>query len=308
MVITVPATVPIESFQRLRIETYTDVAAAALLVYDYLLTFNVEKSLIWPSRWNIMKVLFLLTRYLPFVDVTLVLFYQLKTNISVETCRATYFPAGWFIVLGIMVAEIILTIRTWAIWGRSKRIGIILGVSALVAIIPTLYIEKVFLDSLVFSPYPSPATPGCLLTAGNPIIAASFVIVILFETLVLTLTLIKGVQHYRIASGRGFVSVLYRDGVVFYIYLFGISVVNLIVIVAAPRDLANLLAIFQRVMHSLLSARVLMNLREANQREYALAGMQSSPLQHLSFSQSRSSEEDRLSFRRNLDGTVIDIS
>ncbi|KAK7680410.1 hypothetical protein QCA50_016650 [Cerrena zonata] len=143
MVITVPATVPIESFQRLRIETYTDVAAAALLD-------------------------------------------QLKTNISVETCRATLLPL-------------------------QDRLS------------PTLYIEKVFLDSLVFSPYPSPATPGCLLTAGNPIIAASFVIVILFET---------RVQHYRIASGRGFVSVLYRDGVVFYIYLFGISVVNLIVIVA----------------------------------------------------------------------------
>ena len=63
-----------------------------------------------------MKVLFLLTRYLPFIDVTLVLYCtskrsplisdtqepllnqswtdQLKPNISVETCHATYIPAG----------------------------------------------------------------------------------------------------------------------------------------------------------------------------------------------------------------------
>lgn len=43
-------------------------------VYDFLLSFPDEVNLIWPSRWNLIKVLFFLTRYLPFLDISLVLF------------------------------------------------------------------------------------------------------------------------------------------------------------------------------------------------------------------------------------------
>jgi len=304
----VHAYVPVRGFENLRTETYLDVASAALLVYDFILTFQSEVTLIWPSKWNVVKVLFFLTRYLPFIDMSLVLFYQTKTNIDVQTCQMTYFPAGWLIVVGITIAEIILMVRTWAIWGRSRRIAIFLGVACASALIPVLVIEHYFLKSLVFSPYPNPATPGCLLTAGSPVIAVSFIIVILFETFVLILTLIKGVQHYRVAGNRGFVAVLYRDGILFYIYLFIISLVNLIVIVTAPRELADILAIFQHVLHSCLSARILLNLREARQRETRPTSLNSTPLQHLEFDTTRNSEDIARSMQRRWEELVLDIS
>lgn len=40
--------------------------------YDYLTTLDREVSLIWASPWSIAKVLFLLTRYLPFADVAVI--------------------------------------------------------------------------------------------------------------------------------------------------------------------------------------------------------------------------------------------
>ncbi|KAH8102028.1 hypothetical protein BXZ70DRAFT_47824 [Cristinia sonorae] len=295
-------------FENLRTETYLDVVSAALLVYDFLLTFHAEVRLIWPSRWNLIKVLFFLTRYLPFIDISLVLFYQTKTNITVETCKKAYYPAGWLIVIGITLAEIILMIRTWAIWGRSRRIAICLGVACVSLLVPVLVIEHLWLKTLVFSPYPSPATPGCLLTGGSSIIAVSFIIVIIFETFVLVLTLIKGVQHYRLAGNRDLVAVLYRDGVLFYIYLFIISIINFIVIVAAPRELADILAIFQRVMHSCLSARVLLNLREARERETRLTSLNSTPLQHISFDTTQNSDQSRRERQRRWDEVVLDIS
>ncbi|TCD64262.1 hypothetical protein EIP91_004301 [Steccherinum ochraceum] len=321
----VPASVSISGFQNLRTETYLDVASAALLVYDFILTFPAEVTLIWPSQWNLVRILFFLTRYLAFVDMSLVLFYQTKTNVTVETCKRTYFPAGWLIVIGISIAEIILVVRTWAIWGRSKRIGIALGVVSVVALTPVLVIEHLFLNSLTFAPYPNPATPGCLLTGGSSVIAISFVIVIMFETFVLILTLVKGVQHYRIAGNRGFVSVLYRDGILFYIYLLRgwsrssilllaseatavVSLINLIVIVTAPRELADILAIFQRVLHSCLSTRVLLNLREARARETHLPSLNSTPLQHLSFEPTQNSADVAIEVQRRWDGVVLDIS
>ncbi|KZP03451.1 hypothetical protein FIBSPDRAFT_1055280 [Athelia psychrophila] len=52
---------------------YFDVFSACVLVYDYILTFNSEVTLIWGEPWKSLKVLFLLSRYLPFAD-TAVLF------------------------------------------------------------------------------------------------------------------------------------------------------------------------------------------------------------------------------------------
>lgn len=34
--------------------------------------FDQEVSLIWGSQWTLVKVLYLLSRYMPFVDVTVV--------------------------------------------------------------------------------------------------------------------------------------------------------------------------------------------------------------------------------------------
>jgi len=195
--------------------------------------------------------------------------------------------------------------------GPAIYMGILLAVACIAAITPVLYVENVFLKSLTFSPYPNRATPGCLLTAGNPIIAVSFVIVIVFETFVLILTLIKGVQHYRLAGNRGFVAVLYRDGVLFYFYLLGFSIVNLLVIITAPRDLADILATLQRVLHSSLSARVLMNLRDARLREIRMDSLSGdTPLQHLTFARTGNNEDDgrgRAELGLDLDQNVIDI-
>ena len=43
----------------------------ALVIYDYVLTLSREIEYIWFSPWNVIKILFLAQRYLPFVDVTM---------------------------------------------------------------------------------------------------------------------------------------------------------------------------------------------------------------------------------------------
>jgi len=78
----------------------------------------------------------------------------------------------------------------------------------------------------------------------------------------LGLTLASGLTSFRINRGRGLFSVLVRDGVLFYVYLLAFSIVNIAVVLAAPRYLANILTTMQRAIHSSLSARVVLNLRE----------------------------------------------
>ncbi|KAG2364204.1 hypothetical protein BDR07DRAFT_1402285 [Suillus spraguei] len=44
--------------------TYWGVAAAVVVVYDWVLTLAQEIELIWKQRWSLMTVLYLMTRYI----------------------------------------------------------------------------------------------------------------------------------------------------------------------------------------------------------------------------------------------------
>ncbi|KAI0783204.1 hypothetical protein C8Q75DRAFT_811023 [Abortiporus biennis] len=265
----------VRSLRRQRIASEINVAATALLAFDYLITLHSETQLIWPSTFNAMKFLFLLNRYLPWADVILSLYHQTNRHISLSACQTTYVAAGWLVVFGIIIAEVILIIRTLAVWGNNRRIFIILVLVSFAAALGVLGIERVYNQSITFAIKPE---LGCVLTSGKPLIAFSFVIVIIFETFLLALTLVKGIQHYRFSDNPSIIAVLYRDGILFYLYMLAVSTINLVVVVAAPRDLANLLGTFQRVLHSCLSARVILNLREANLRASGQTSLNSTEL------------------------------
>jgi hypothetical protein len=43
--------------------------ACVVFIWDYILTFGMEVDLVWKSKWNFMKGLYLFQRYLPFTDI-----------------------------------------------------------------------------------------------------------------------------------------------------------------------------------------------------------------------------------------------
>ena len=57
-----------------------------MFVYDYLLTIGMEVDLVWSSKWGFMEVVYILQRYLPFVDAVFLCLLRegtiLNANIS----------------------------------------------------------------------------------------------------------------------------------------------------------------------------------------------------------------------------------
>ena len=49
--------------------TLATVMACMMYLWDYLLTFGMEVDLVWKSKWNFMKGLYLFQRYLSFTDL-----------------------------------------------------------------------------------------------------------------------------------------------------------------------------------------------------------------------------------------------
>jgi hypothetical protein len=47
-----------------------------MFLWDYILTFGMEVDLVWKSKWNLMKALYLFQRYFPFSEPIWIALYR----------------------------------------------------------------------------------------------------------------------------------------------------------------------------------------------------------------------------------------
>ncbi|KAH8102714.1 hypothetical protein BXZ70DRAFT_929589 [Cristinia sonorae] len=241
--------------------TYLDLVAVAVLAYDYLLNVGAEAEFIWFSPLSLGKVLYFLTRY-PVAIVTSLAVYHQFAVLTPHQCDLVYKIIGFSLGPITMIAESILIMRTWVIWGRNKTIGISLLTGLAICIVPVFYFLAQSLNSLVFVNPPGPNVPGCFLHTQKNILFVVWVIITGYESLILILTLIRFAPTWR-SKRTTLLQTIYRDGLFNYVYLCVLSICNVVVLIAAPRGYTTLLSALQLVMHSILSSRVLLNLRQA---------------------------------------------
>jgi len=158
----------------------------------------------------------------------------------------------------------ILILRTNAIYGNSRRILYpLLGLYSSIAVAGSV-IVYLFLKSIVYGPPPVPGLPGCYLADGSTIIFYDFFMLLLFELIIVILTLWRSYRAFQM--GTPLVRTLYRDSVTFFLVLLGLSLGNLLVLATAPPEYLDLLNTITRVFHSLICCRILLNIRSAAAR------------------------------------------
>ncbi|TFL06115.1 hypothetical protein BDV98DRAFT_652765 [Pterulicium gracile] len=245
-----------------RFVTSFDVASLALLVFDYFLTLDLEVALIWPSGWSLVKVIFLINRYMPFIDVPLALYHQLYRPQSESSCRSLYISTAWMFILGIGLTEFVLVYRTWALYDNSKPLGVALLIYFLAFWIAICYGLSRFLDSLRFLIDPNFPLPGCIIIDASDHLAFDWILLMVFESGILLLMLNKAYRMYLTSRSTTIFRTVYRDGIMYYVYIYILSLVNLIYIRTQSRALVVVLASLQRVVHSVLTTRLILGLRQ----------------------------------------------
>ncbi|KAJ7132938.1 hypothetical protein C8R46DRAFT_1362386 [Mycena filopes] len=243
---------------RLQAVKYVNAAATVILVFDWALTLQLEVSLIWPSKWSAAKILYLSSRYTPFFDVPLELYY-LSGRLSFKRCAQVNTAIVCGTIFGLATSEAIFVLRTYALSGRRRKVLIIFGTMYLVSITTVVVVLGIFLRAQEYSAFPL-GLPGCNITGGPLILAGlAFILLLLNETVLMSYTIWIGLKLYR-RSHSPLVETLYRDGITYFMLIFLSSVANVALLVAAPDELSQLLNTFIRVLHSVLSARVLLHI------------------------------------------------
>lgn len=239
---------------------YVYVASTAFFVYDYLTTLDIETELVWPAEWTPLKVLFLLNRYSPFLDVAFLTRHRLFLNNSASTCQRLAELTSWLFVSGTCISEAILTVRTWVIWEKKRSVAVILC--------PVFIGSWVGMSVLVWNalhdleswnlPY-----IGCVMSRLSRDVSFAYGILATFDLGLLLAIVAKSilVRCDPFSGQSSLAKVMYRDGIAYYALLAGLSICNLIIVMTLPVDYQPILILFERVMVSSLTSHVIFNIR-----------------------------------------------
>jgi len=234
-----------------------------VLVYDWLLILPLEVKYIWRSSWNYTKVLYLMARYTPFAGMALMVRNQLAFDASPESCSRAVRAACWISFVGVDVTEIILVIRTYAVWNKDKRVGIGLALLLASVQIPNGILAEKFLDEIGYirNPYPE-LFRGCVALSATKIIYLNWAMFTVMEGAVLALMVASALRTYRKNTSR-FMNVIYVDGIRFYLYMFCVTLANVLVTLLLPIDFIGIGSCLEIVLHSNLACRLVVGIREA---------------------------------------------
>ncbi|KAI0683224.1 hypothetical protein BC835DRAFT_1423501 [Cytidiella melzeri] len=202
---------------------YVKFVSATLLVFDWALLFSDEVKHMWTSRWSFIKVLYLWTRYSPVADTILGLVGHFS-YLTPQQCKLNDTACSILLGFGVYTSELIFIWRTFALWKGSKAVQYILGGVWLLMIPLDLYCLASYTTSAVYASQPVAGLPGCNLIKANSLVAGDFISLAMLEIAVVVLTLIKWTRPMqRVVMRTPLLLTLYRDGVLFFIYLSGTS-------------------------------------------------------------------------------------
>ncbi|OSD07864.1 hypothetical protein PYCCODRAFT_359075 [Trametes coccinea BRFM310] len=243
------------------------VLSSTLLLSEVLSTLEDEVALIWPSRWSLMKVIFLVNRYSPFIDTTLGLTVMLGTT-DPKSCRAQFKALTCSYAVGSFFSELILVARTLALYNFARWVLVIMVAISLGVLIPGTVVCWTLLTRIEYPERMVLQITGCVPSVDDRSSWVLYMCILISETVVVSLTVRKMWQMF--AGGTAHRSLLvwtmYRDGSLYYVLLLIVSIGNLCFMLLAPKAATSIMQMPLRVLHSTLCTRVLLNLRRVAAR------------------------------------------
>ncbi|KAF9224472.1 hypothetical protein BS17DRAFT_779861 [Gyrodon lividus] len=166
----------------------------------------------------------------------------------------------------IISAEVILILRTYALWGRSRRVlAVLLALAAAFIAAATVLASslKFSLPEDSGSPYVFYPSACAYQTSRDG--AFEYIFLMAYEIVLQGMNTWRKFRTYRNVRSQT-LNTLYRDGIMYMFWIILLSTVNMVVMVTAPLAYIPSLDTAQVAIHGVLASRIFFNLRECDER------------------------------------------
>lgn len=246
----------------LQISKFANIGAFAILIFDFCITFQDEVKWTWSRPWGITRVIFAISRYLPFIGSGLTAYAALRVSGPPPLSGAE----NIIHIISIVAAEGLLVIRTWAFWQKSKRVLIGLVAYSVVTIIAAVSMNVLPNHKLISADVST--IPGQSFESSRNA-ALVYAILALFECVILALTAYKKFSDYRQIESS-IISTVYGGSMFYMLCIIAITVTNVIIDAVFPVGYTNMFDTLQLVIHSVLASRIMFHLRSSHDHTYEM--------------------------------------
>ncbi|KAF7782902.1 hypothetical protein Agabi119p4_2278 [Agaricus bisporus var. burnettii] len=258
---------------------YFQIAAFVMLAYDHLITLGQEVERIWKRPKSAASLLFLLNRYATLIQFIIIVVVgeasrmYLHTNCSTIASLASCFSCDKYVLFEgictvalVAVGQVIMILRVVAIYRGSKRIFTFLSI----VLTGQIIISIVGLKDGFAVPLP-PGLVGCILTGSNTLFPSVWIAPLVTDSFIFLLTIYRTKENIRtlftsVSNGATSVTdravtILLRDGLMYYFLIFLANLMNCLIYFIAEPDIKPIGASFSQLLTCTVISRLVLNLR-----------------------------------------------
>ncbi|EJU02544.1 hypothetical protein DACRYDRAFT_106615 [Dacryopinax primogenitus] len=178
---------------------YISLAGYSVLLLDLIITLPHEMSVVWPARWSIVKILFLITRYSvpPVITANIVGILGLTTSLTTTGMARLM---AYYQLTALALFNVIVSLRLHALYGRRRDVFWALAVLLAFTYSAAIALASHFFGNVVFPTVAYTDVPNfdmCFATKWQGVWAV-WVPATIYETILWGMTAYKTWQHWHV--------------------------------------------------------------------------------------------------------------
>ncbi|KAF9264364.1 hypothetical protein L218DRAFT_987077 [Marasmius fiardii PR-910] len=240
---------------------YHVLASTVMLVYDHMLTFDDELKYIWGRKKGFPFYLFLIFRYFtPIVSLINLIALHDPNWVGSLCSNWIWLPVAVGPIV-CMATGIILILRVHAIYSQARWV--------LYLTAPVYIVQLVVMGWAIPAGIPASLPPGfvgCVPSSapGTGLrLSGIYIAALAFDAVIFALTLGRAIYYRLTDSLIPLVTLVIRDGTLYFAVIFVVNLTNVFLMALAPADLSAINAPFASMITAILVARLMINLRAA---------------------------------------------
>ncbi|KAG1821043.1 uncharacterized protein BJ212DRAFT_976116 [Suillus subaureus] len=245
----------------LQIFTSIYASMATFWTYDYVCSISEEGIFLLYSRWNRVKFLYIVTRYVPFLLFVAHLYLNFVPDETSNTCQFVNNICSVFSLIPIVCSEYFFILRTCAIWNNNKIVWVATLSTFAAVIVGSMVALFSATATAPFETSSIPSITGCYQSSGSVRLFVPFLLLFGVELMLISLMLTRAIRNWRTTDSRLYVVIL-RHNVLYYACVF--STMNILASLLLDYAYSGMFQDFQIIIHAILATRMHLHLWHAD--------------------------------------------
>ncbi|KAG0701907.1 hypothetical protein DFH29DRAFT_924431 [Suillus ampliporus] len=175
----------------------------------------MELTFLRESRWGKVKYLYVVARYVPFLLFIANLYLNDVPNENPEKCQFLNTICACFGLISVLCSECFFVLRTYALWNKNKIVLAVTLTAFIGVLAGSIGISFPNTTTAPFATSPIPGITGCYQSTGSNDLFIPFLLLLLFQLGLMSLTIIRAIQSWRSTRSHLY-AVLVKHNVFYY--------------------------------------------------------------------------------------------